>query len=141
MPTTFSLANITTKDQAEELLDRANEQKMHLDNDIRELTYEQTNTTNTAQKVAQTLSEKQISIQFYTTALADPNLTNKKIRKDYERKREKLENRIQELSFRQEDVGVNSLIRRECMLARTNAEVEILNALIAQLEALLPTLT
>ena len=116
----YSVEKLLTVSECDQLLGAAGERKRRLLNDQSNLTYQRDNSTRSSDDVNADIVATQAELSGITTFI--DTLTGDK-KAEYLRRKVKLENRLDDLGFRKEDVGSIRLLNKQLELALIEAEL------------------
>ena len=129
----YSVNKLTTVAECDQVLAHANNEKRTLLFRKSNMTYSQENSSTTSDQVSAAIAVTQAELAGVVNIL--PTLPEGDVKEDYKRKQVKLENKLDDLGFRRQDVGAARLLIRELELGQIDAELAETDACIAAITA------
>lgn len=130
---TYSISKLTTKAECDQVLTYAANEKRTLEYRQTTSVYSQGNTASSTDKVTAAITSTQAELGGIEAALS--TITDADTRRVYERKKTKLQNKLDDLGFRKEDVGGPRLLINELEAGQVEVQLAETNAFIAAVTA------
>lgn len=129
----FSINNLTTVGECDGVLTIANQEKKELQTQYANLDLRQDRTDNSAQRNQAALSASQAELAGINAAI--PAITDPVVLKEYNNRKTRLENRIENLQLTLGDRGAVATLKLEMDLAQVQASIDVTQDFINQVTA------
>ncbi len=131
----FSVNLITKLAEADEILAFAQELKETIEFEITSYNRKTNVTGQNAEKLQVTIETVTAEIEVLTEILASGKITNPVQLRKNQKRLAMLENDLQELGFKNEDIGAGFYLKRQLQLERAKSELVVTNNFITEVEA------